>query len=99
LAHRVTSLLRNNSVALGANRTSTSAGCHGRARLLRIKHTLDGAEIDKIIANVQGRNAMAIEHRRQELAQTRAGSERFSGSMGSLHCRSPATVAPDRVKS
>jgi hypothetical protein len=33
--------------------------------VLRIKRTLDGAEIDKIIADVQARKAMAIEHRRR----------------------------------
>jgi hypothetical protein len=43
--------------------------------VLQIKRTLNGAEIDKIIADVQARKAMAIEHRRravwrkQELAK------------------------------
>jgi hypothetical protein len=33
--------------------------------VLRIKRTLDGAEIDKIVADVAARKAMAIEHRRR----------------------------------
>ena len=33
--------------------------------VLRIKRTLDGAEIDEIISDVQARNALAIEHRRR----------------------------------
>jgi len=33
--------------------------------LLRIKRTLDGAEIDKIIWGVETRKALAIEHRRR----------------------------------
>jgi hypothetical protein len=33
--------------------------------VLRIKRTLDGAEIDEIISDVQARKAMAIEHRRR----------------------------------
>ena len=33
--------------------------------VLRIKRTLDGADINKIIANAQARNALAIEHRRR----------------------------------
>ena len=42
--------------------------------MLRIKRTLDGAEIDEIIADVEARKAMAIEHwrradwRKRELA-------------------------------
>jgi hypothetical protein len=49
--------------------------------VLRIKRTLDGAEIDKIIADVQARKALAIEHRRrarwrkQELAVNRFQAE------------------------
>jgi hypothetical protein len=33
--------------------------------LLRIKRTLDGAEIDEIIPDVQAHKAMMIEHRRR----------------------------------
>ncbi len=33
--------------------------------LLRIKRTLDGAEIDRLISDVQVRKAMAAEHRRR----------------------------------
>jgi len=35
--------------------------------VLRIKRTLDGAEIDKIIADVQARKTLAIEHRRRPI--------------------------------
>jgi hypothetical protein len=33
--------------------------------VLRIKRTLDGAEIDEIISDVQARKALAVEHRRR----------------------------------
>ena len=33
--------------------------------VLRIARTLDGAEIDSIISNVEARNAVAVEHRRR----------------------------------
>ncbi|MBP2433869.1 MULTISPECIES: hypothetical protein [Bradyrhizobium] len=33
--------------------------------VLRIKRTLDGAEIDQIIRNVEARKALAVEHRRR----------------------------------
>jgi hypothetical protein len=33
--------------------------------VLRIKRTLDGAEIDKIISDLQAGKALAIEHRRR----------------------------------
>jgi hypothetical protein len=39
--------------------------------VLRIKRTLDGAEIDKIISDVQARKALAIEHRRRADGQKR----------------------------
>jgi hypothetical protein len=57
-------LPRSNCVAFGTNRTSTSAVVGVASTVLRIKRTLDGAEIDTIIADVQARNAMAIEQRR-----------------------------------
>jgi hypothetical protein len=34
--------------------------------VLRIKRTLDGAEIDKIISDVQARTALAVEHGRRQ---------------------------------
>jgi hypothetical protein len=49
--------------------------------LLRIKRTLDGAEIDRIIRDVEARKALAIERRRREdwrkceLAADRAGCD------------------------
>jgi hypothetical protein len=33
--------------------------------VLRIKRTLDGAEVDKIILDVEARKALALEHRRR----------------------------------
>lgn len=44
--------------------------------VLRIKRTLNGAEIDKIISDVEARKASAIEHRRRADRRRR---ELFSG--------------------
>ena len=43
--------------------------------VLRIKRTLDGAEIDKIIWDIEARKALAIE--RQRWADWRIGASRF----------------------
>ena len=39
--------------------------------VLRIKRTLDGAEIDKIISDLQAGKALAVEHRRRAEWRTR----------------------------
>jgi hypothetical protein len=39
--------------------------------VLRIKRTLEGAEIDEIISDVQARGAMTVEHRRRADWRTR----------------------------
>lgn len=46
--------------------------------VLRIKRTLDGAEIDRIIWDVETRKALAIEHRRRaEWRKAEVEAERF----------------------
>jgi len=37
----------------------------GLATVLRIKRTLDGTEIDEVIAGIEARKAAAVEHRRR----------------------------------
>jgi hypothetical protein len=50
--------------------------------VLRIKRTLDGAEIDKIIADVQTRKAMAAERwRRADWRKWEPGGVQLCGSM------------------
>jgi hypothetical protein len=66
--------------------------------VLRIKRTLDGAEIDKIISDIQALKARAIEHRRRadwrkrELAAAGFRAERHHPNAASL-----PRSAPDRV--
>jgi hypothetical protein len=48
--------------------------------VLRIKRTLDGAEIDKIISDVQARKAVAIEGQRRKRWQLTAANSRVSRS-------------------
>ena len=66
--------------------------------VLRIKRTLDGGEIDKIISDVQALKARAIEHRR------RADWRKRELTAASFHteCRPPNAAslpryAPDQV--
>ena len=48
--------------------------------VLRIKRTLDGAEIDKIISDVEAGKALAVEHRRRaEWRQREVAASRFRG--------------------
>jgi hypothetical protein len=61
--------------------------------VLRIKRTLDGQEIDKIIADQQTLKARAIEHRRRaDWGQARAGGRQFSRGMSSPECRIAVTL-------
>ena len=50
---------------------------------LRIKRTLDGAEIDNLISDVQARKAQAIEHaRRKQWQRTVENAAKFTASLG-----------------
>jgi hypothetical protein len=50
---------------------------------LRIKRTLDGAEIDKLISDVQARKAQAAEHRRRkEWQRAVENAAKFTASLG-----------------
>jgi hypothetical protein len=52
--------------------------------VLRIKRTLDGVEIDKIISDVQARKARAIEHARlKQWQRTVENAAKFTASLGS----------------
>ena len=68
--------------------------------LFRIKRTLDGAEIDEIIADVEARKAMAIEHwrradwRKRELAASSFRAECVHAGAAAL-----PYLAPDRNQS
>ena len=65
--------------------------------MLRIKRTLGGAEINKIIADVQARKAIAIEHRRRANWRGRElAANGFSGEMWPCECR---TAAISRTRS
>ncbi|MDH2348622.1 MULTISPECIES: hypothetical protein [unclassified Bradyrhizobium] len=66
--------------------------------VLRIRRTLDGAEIDRIILDVEARKALAIEHRRQaEWRKAQVEAERLPGAMCSCRCRSIVASVPGRV--
>jgi hypothetical protein len=70
--------------------------------LLRIKRTLDGAEIDRLISDLQARKALAVEHRRRADWQKRESSANTFelGSIAPLtrRCHSPKiSVARSRV--
>jgi hypothetical protein len=52
--------------------------------VLRIARTLDGAEIDKIISDVEARKAVAVEHRRRaDWRKRELAASSFEGSMSS----------------
>jgi hypothetical protein len=60
--------------------------------VLRIRRILDGAEIDKIIWDVEARKALAIEHRRAEWRKAELAAERFRAQcdqMGTLPHSAP----------
>lgn len=74
--------------------------------VLRMKRTLDGAEIDKIILDVETRKALAAEHRRREESRKielgaswfRAKCDRLDAarSPSSVQDRVPLSETPDR---
>jgi hypothetical protein len=54
--------------------------------VLRIKRTLDGAEIDKIISDLQARKALAAEHRRRnEWRKCELAASRFRAECDHCH--------------
>jgi hypothetical protein len=61
--------------------------------VLRIARTLDGAEIDSIISDVEARKAVAVEHRRRADWRKResVGGSQLSRGMSSPECRSDVT--------
>jgi hypothetical protein len=66
--------------------------------VLRIKRTLDGAEIDQIILDLETRKALAAEHRRRaDWRKCELAAERFRAQ-----CHADAATlphpAPDRVQ-
>ena len=63
--------------------------------VLRIKRTLDGADVDKVIADVQARKAMAIEDRRRgDWRKRELAANRFRAEC--VHAGAPLYPAPDR---
>jgi len=66
--------------------------------VLRIARTLDGAEIDKIISEVQARKTMAIEHhRRADWRKRELSADSFGAACNHITDASVPHLAPDRV--
>ena len=66
--------------------------------VLRIKRTLDGAEIDKIISDVQARKGFAIEHRRRaDWRKRELAAASFHAECHHPNAASPSHFAPDRL--
>lgn len=66
--------------------------------VLRIKRTLDGAEIDKIILDVEARKALAIEHRRRADWHTRElAASHFRAECDQLNVARLPHLVPNQV--
>lgn len=66
--------------------------------VLRIKRTLDGAEIDQIICDVQARKALAVEQqRRAEWRKRELAASRFRSECHADAAAVPRS-APDRMR-
>jgi hypothetical protein len=66
--------------------------------ILRIKRTLDGAEIDKIIWDVEALKARAIEHRRRaDWRKRELTAASFHAECHHPNAASPSHFAPDRL--
>jgi hypothetical protein len=66
--------------------------------VLRIKRTLDGGEIDKIISDTQALKARAIEHRRRaDWRKRELAAASFHGECHHPNAASPSHFAPDRL--
>jgi hypothetical protein len=66
--------------------------------VLRIARTLDGAEIDKIISDVEARKAVAVEHRRRaDWRKRELSANSFDAACHHVNDASMPHLAPDRV--
>ncbi|MGY4496955.1 hypothetical protein ACVWYH_000882 [Bradyrhizobium sp. GM24.11] len=66
--------------------------------VLRIKRTLDGVEIDKIIWDVETRKALAIEHRRRaEWREAEVAASRFRAECEPLDAARSPHLAQNQV--
>ena len=66
--------------------------------VLRIARTLDGAEIDKIISDMEARKALAIEHhRRDDWRKRELSADSFEAACNHVNDASMPHPAPDRV--
>ena len=66
--------------------------------VLRIKRTLDGAEIDKIISDVQALKVRAIEHRRRaDWRKRELAAASFHAECHHPNAASPSHFDPDRL--
>jgi hypothetical protein len=66
--------------------------------VLRIKRTLDGVEIDKIIWDVEARKALATEHRRRaEWRKAELAAARFRAECDQLDAARLLHIAPDQM--
>jgi hypothetical protein len=67
--------------------------------LLRIKRTLDGAEIDKIIADVQARKALVIERlRRADWRRRELAANGLQAKCGHARAVTQPYPAPDQMR-
>lgn len=67
--------------------------------VLRIKRTLDGVEIDRIIWDVEARKALAAEHRRRaDWRKAEVEAERFRAQCVPIAAAASSQSAPDRVR-
>ena len=67
--------------------------------VLRIARTLDGAEIDKIISDVEARKAVAVEHhRRADWRKRELAASSFEAACHHVNDASMPHLAPDRVR-
>jgi hypothetical protein len=66
--------------------------------VLRIKRTLDGVEIDKLISDVEARKAVAVEHhRRADWRKRELSANSFEAACHHVNDASMPYLAPDRV--
>ena len=67
--------------------------------VLRIDRTLDGAEIDKLIADLDAVKALAIEHRRRaHWRQRESSASSFAAEYGHADDASLPDPAPDQMR-
>jgi len=67
--------------------------------VLRIKRTLDGAEIDKILRDFEAHKALAIEHqRRADWRKCELAASRFRAECDHADAAALPSSAPDRMR-